>query len=195
TGNAQIIANMVNFVNNNISGNGKLFVTVVNVFGSWMGDFITPGSKKPDAPPVANNGSNNNQNNSSNNGGNNNNSNNAGNGNNVNNTAINSGGNNGNDENRNSTDGKNFTGVWTTPGAVISLFADGRMSWQMSTGQNTSGTWRFYNNQINMIYPDQYGTNNTYVFNLFYVTQNSFTMQLSTYPNYIYQLVRNTENY
>jgi anti-sigma28 factor (negative regulator of flagellin synthesis) len=37
---------MVNFVNNNISGNGKIFVTVVNVFGSWVGDFITPGSSK-----------------------------------------------------------------------------------------------------------------------------------------------------
>lgn len=46
TGDAKAIANLVNFVNNNISGNGKLIVTVVNVFGSWVGDFVTPGSKK-----------------------------------------------------------------------------------------------------------------------------------------------------
>ncbi|MCX8009003.1 MAG: hypothetical protein N3A54_04875 [Patescibacteria group bacterium] len=46
TGDANIIANMVNFVNNNITGTGKLFVTVVNVFGSWIGDFILPGHKK-----------------------------------------------------------------------------------------------------------------------------------------------------
>lgn len=46
TGDAKIIANVVNFVNNNIIGNGRLFVTVVNVFGSWMGDFVTPGSHK-----------------------------------------------------------------------------------------------------------------------------------------------------
>lgn len=46
TGDAKIIASVVNFVNNNIVGNGRLFVTVVNVFGSWMGDFITPGAHK-----------------------------------------------------------------------------------------------------------------------------------------------------
>ena len=45
TGEAEAIANIVNFVNNNIAG-GKLLVTFVNVFGSWTGDFLTPGSKK-----------------------------------------------------------------------------------------------------------------------------------------------------
>ncbi|KKP56263.1 MAG: hypothetical protein UR48_C0037G0001, partial [Microgenomates group bacterium GW2011_GWD1_33_9] len=43
TGDASIIANIVNFVNNNITGGGKLFVAVVNVFGSWVGDFVGPG--------------------------------------------------------------------------------------------------------------------------------------------------------
>ena len=42
TGDASIIANIVNFVNNNFSGNGRLYVTVVNVFGSWIGNFVTP---------------------------------------------------------------------------------------------------------------------------------------------------------
>ena len=46
TGNANIIANLVNFVNNNVKGGGNLVVTVVNVFGSWVGDFVTPGQKK-----------------------------------------------------------------------------------------------------------------------------------------------------
>jgi len=46
TGDAKIIANLVNFVNNNIKTSGKLIVTVVNVFGSWIGDFVTPGSHK-----------------------------------------------------------------------------------------------------------------------------------------------------
>lgn len=50
TGDANIVANLVNFVNNNISGNGKLFVTVVNVFGSWLGDFVSPGQHKQDKP-------------------------------------------------------------------------------------------------------------------------------------------------
>lgn len=45
TGDAEAIANIVNFVNNNIAG-GKLLVTFVNVFGSWTGDFLTPGSHK-----------------------------------------------------------------------------------------------------------------------------------------------------
>jgi len=47
TGDANVIANLVNFVNNNISGGGKLFVNVVNVFGSWVGDFLPPGFSKP----------------------------------------------------------------------------------------------------------------------------------------------------
>ncbi|KKU82357.1 hypothetical protein A2973_02300 [Candidatus Gottesmanbacteria bacterium RIFCSPLOWO2_01_FULL_49_10] len=46
TGDANVIANLVNFVNNNISSNSKLFVTVVNVFGSWTGNFFTPDAKK-----------------------------------------------------------------------------------------------------------------------------------------------------
>lgn len=46
TGDAKIVANIVNFVNNNIVGSGKLFVTVINVFGSWVGDFVGPGQTK-----------------------------------------------------------------------------------------------------------------------------------------------------
>ena len=46
TGDANIVANIVNFVNNNITGGGKLFVTVVNVFGKWLGDFYGPGQTK-----------------------------------------------------------------------------------------------------------------------------------------------------
>lgn len=52
TGDAQVIANLVNFVNNNVSGGGKLMVTVVNVFGSWMGDLVTPGQKKQEKTAV-----------------------------------------------------------------------------------------------------------------------------------------------
>jgi hypothetical protein len=46
TGDVNVIANLVNFVNNNITGGGKLVVTVVNVFGSWIGDFVAPGQQK-----------------------------------------------------------------------------------------------------------------------------------------------------
>lgn len=46
TGDAKVITNIVNFVNNNIAGSGRLFVTVVNVFGSWLGDFVSPGTHK-----------------------------------------------------------------------------------------------------------------------------------------------------
>lgn len=53
TGDAKIIANLVNFVNNNIKGNGRLIVTFVNIFGKWTGDFITPGSKKENKENVA----------------------------------------------------------------------------------------------------------------------------------------------
>ena len=54
TGDARVIANLVNFVNNNIVG-GKLLVTFVNVFGSWMGDFVTPGHTKPQSNLASNN--------------------------------------------------------------------------------------------------------------------------------------------
>ncbi|MEM4736649.1 MAG: hypothetical protein QXD41_02140, partial [Nitrososphaeria archaeon] len=46
TGDAKIVANIINFVNNNIVGSGRLVVTFVNVFGNWIGDFVTPGQKK-----------------------------------------------------------------------------------------------------------------------------------------------------
>ena len=56
TGNANIVANIVNFVNNNITGSGRMFVTVVNVFGSWVGDFISPGYEQ-ETDPLADNSS------------------------------------------------------------------------------------------------------------------------------------------
>lgn len=49
TGDANVVASIVNFVNNNIVGNGKLFLTVVNVFGSWFGDFVGPDIQKTPA--------------------------------------------------------------------------------------------------------------------------------------------------
>ena len=55
TGDAQAIANIVNFVNNNIAG-GKLLVTFVNVFGSWTGDFLTPGAHKETSEVLAQGG-------------------------------------------------------------------------------------------------------------------------------------------
>ncbi|OGH23475.1 MAG: hypothetical protein A2629_00310 [Candidatus Levybacteria bacterium RIFCSPHIGHO2_01_FULL_41_15] len=52
TGDAKVIVNLVNFVNNNIVG-GRLLVTFVNVFGSWMGDFVTPGAQKDNDDNIA----------------------------------------------------------------------------------------------------------------------------------------------
>lgn len=46
TGNAKVVADLVNFVNNNVSRGGKLVVTFVNVFGSWVGDLVTPGQQQ-----------------------------------------------------------------------------------------------------------------------------------------------------
>lgn len=66
TGDAEAIANIVNFVNNNIAG-GKLLVTFVNVFGSWDGDFLTPGSNKDKTQNQVNNVQNNSENNGNNN--------------------------------------------------------------------------------------------------------------------------------
>ncbi|KKR81158.1 MAG: hypothetical protein UU73_C0003G0274 [Candidatus Daviesbacteria bacterium GW2011_GWA1_41_61] len=46
TGDANIVANLVNFVNNNIVGGGRLTVVTINVFGKWIGDFVGPGYQK-----------------------------------------------------------------------------------------------------------------------------------------------------
>lgn len=45
TGDANIQFNLINFLNNNFAG-GNVFLTVVNVFGNWVGDFIAPGGVK-----------------------------------------------------------------------------------------------------------------------------------------------------
>ena len=45
TGDANIQFNLINFLNNNIA-NANVFLTVVNVFGSWVGDFVAPGATK-----------------------------------------------------------------------------------------------------------------------------------------------------
>lgn len=55
TGDAQVIANLVNFVNNNIVG-GRLLVTFVNVFGDWTGNFVTPGQQKLNTEELAQGG-------------------------------------------------------------------------------------------------------------------------------------------
>jgi hypothetical protein len=52
TGDANIIANVVNFINNNIVGNGKLVVTIINVFGEWIGDFVGPNAQDDDPSPA-----------------------------------------------------------------------------------------------------------------------------------------------
>lgn len=55
TGNARIVASLLNFVNNNLSSQSKILVTVVNVFGRWVGDFLPPGSEKEVDPPPTDN--------------------------------------------------------------------------------------------------------------------------------------------
>lgn len=46
TGDANVMANIMNFVNNNFVG-GKVVVTIVNVFGNWLGSFVPPGEEAP----------------------------------------------------------------------------------------------------------------------------------------------------
>lgn len=46
TGDVNLFASVINFVNNNYVGTGKLIVTFVNVLGSWKGNFIAPGQEK-----------------------------------------------------------------------------------------------------------------------------------------------------
>ncbi|MCL5090728.1 MAG: hypothetical protein M1514_01825 [Patescibacteria group bacterium] len=50
TGDAKVVANVVNFVNNNISSGAKVVVTVINVFGKWVGDFLPFGKKDTETP-------------------------------------------------------------------------------------------------------------------------------------------------
>lgn len=52
TGDVNVLLNVYNFVNNNFVG-GKFVFTVVNVFGSWVGNVVTPGSQKVTPPTAA----------------------------------------------------------------------------------------------------------------------------------------------
>ena len=54
TGNARVVASLLNFVNNNISSQSKILITVINVFGRWIGNFLPPGSEKEIVPPPDN---------------------------------------------------------------------------------------------------------------------------------------------
>jgi hypothetical protein len=46
TGDANIMLNVVNFINSNFSGR-KVVMTLVNIFGSWIGHFVPPGYAAP----------------------------------------------------------------------------------------------------------------------------------------------------
>ncbi len=70
TGDAKILANLVNFVNNNIAG-GRLLVTFVNVFGNWTGNFFTPDNPKTTSETLAQGSANQDNSSSQNNQGNN----------------------------------------------------------------------------------------------------------------------------
>lgn len=76
TGDVNIQFNLINFVNNNFAG-GNVYLTIVNVFGSWLGDFVTPGqanaednveeSAEPSIGGVPDNSNNNNSSDNNNN--------------------------------------------------------------------------------------------------------------------------------
>jgi len=55
TGDANVLLNLINFVNNNFKDT-NIFVTMVNVFGSWVGDFVGPGYEKQEEPALADSG-------------------------------------------------------------------------------------------------------------------------------------------
>lgn len=56
TGDVNIVASVVNFVNNNFAG-GRVYMTVVNILGgSWLGNFIAPGHTKEEANTADNSG-------------------------------------------------------------------------------------------------------------------------------------------
>lgn len=103
--------------------------------------------------------------------------------------------NEGTTNNSNTISRKTFVGEWNYQVGAIRFNNDGRMYMQGNNGQTASGTWHYANNQISITYPNEYGVSMTYTYNLFYVKANSFTMQLSTNPNFVYNLTRYTDNY
>ncbi len=60
TGDVNVYQNVINYVNNNVVG-GKVVIAFVNVFGSWIGDVVTPGHEKQSAEASSTPDQNNNQ--------------------------------------------------------------------------------------------------------------------------------------
>ena len=56
TGDANVVANLVNFINNNIAGDANVVITIVNVLGSWTGNFVGP-DQEQEAAAFSNNSS------------------------------------------------------------------------------------------------------------------------------------------
>mgnify|MGYP001202312446 CR=1 FL=1 len=85
---------------------------------------------------------------------------------------------------------RDFYGEWDVNGATITLSSNGNMSWDMDNGDYAQGTWRYSNNQIVMKATSQNGQRANWVFDLFNITPNSFTMRLTAPPYNTYYMVR-----
>ncbi len=89
----------------------------------------------------------------------------------------------------------NLVGKWTIEGAEITLAKDGKMIWLVANGSKAEGTWKLEKDKLKIqatTTPENKKV--TWLFNLAYITANSFTMVLDTSPYNLYRLVRTVEN-
>lgn len=89
----------------------------------------------------------------------------------------------------------NLVGKWTIEGANITLAKDGKMIWLVANGSKAEGTWKVENDKLKIQATTTPEKNKvTWLFNLAYITPNSFTMVLDHSPYNLYRLVRTVEN-
>ena len=89
----------------------------------------------------------------------------------------------------------NLVGKWSTEGAEITLAKDGKMIWLVGNGSKAEGTWKVEKDKLKMQATTTPENNKgTWLFNLAYITTNSFTMVLDYSPYNLYRLTRTVEN-
>jgi len=69
-------------------------------------------------------------------------------------------------------------------------YDDGRMYYYFLSGDSTYGRWQYGNNQLTLYYDKYWGAGYNFIYNVSEISDNSFTMKLTTTPNSVFTATR-----